>query len=294
MIDFRESSVHKDINDLNQRRAERTCYIIAKGWEGFCDRLQILSNCIDVAISTGRTIHVDWNDRIWTHDNRGFFDYFNIVGLPVVTLLTEIPYMREVHPVFYKGGLGLQTDEWMYDIKHHLVFDATNTEKVLVNCGIGFRTHNFNTLIKHLRIVEEVKICIKSALLKVPQELPVVHLRGTDRPVDETCWEDLRSRVPIAAVVSDDLLLGARWMKESPSSILLSNSLIDSLIAPHKLSAEALANFNLTKHQLNIGLITDFFVIAQASTAYTLNNSSLFFQMARLFGACGGTKLCDI
>ena len=39
---------------------------------------------------------------------------------------------------------------------------------------------------------------------------------------------------------------------------------------------------------MNIRLLADFLILAAAPQAYALNEDSVFFSMARLFGACGG------
>jgi hypothetical protein len=102
-------------------------------------------------------------------------------------------------------------------------------------------------------------------------DLPLVHLRGTDREFKEYHWEALREKAPVAAVISDDATLVERWMNESPDSKLLSKPVKGYT---HKMLT--------SKHKSNIALLTDFIALAQAPEAYALNQESLFFKMARI------------
>ncbi|MDR3580133.1 MAG: hypothetical protein P4L44_09240 [Oryzomonas sp.] len=266
-------------------------YIVIKGWEGFCDRLQCLSEAIVMSQRFNRILFVDWEDRIWSHDRSGFYRYFNLVDLPYVTSAERIPNNIDVFPPFWRRGLGMPADEWVHKLKEELVFDALegrHFEPVWVHPGVGFRTYDFGELVKHLRLSFETLEEVKPLLDKAPLDLPVVHLRGTDRAVSEERWSLLRTAAPVACVISDDAALARRWSNESPDSVVLSDTLIEGSTGGHKLDPNAIKQFGLTKHQMNIRLLADFMVLARARDAYALNEESVFFIMARLFGACGG------
>lgn len=266
-------------------------YLISKGWEGFCDRLQCLSHCVTWALLYNRILYVDWNDRIWSHGNGGFYRYFQLVDLPHVTSVDEIPDKLEVFPRFWTRALGMPADEWMHKIKDDLVFDPAqgrHYEPVWVHPGVGFRAYDFVQLPKHLRLTPEVSADLHALLANVPAHLPVVHLRGTDRPMSEDRWQVLREAAPAACVVSDDASLARRWLDESPQSVLLSDTLAEGQSAGHKLDLQSLQQLGLDKHRMNIRLLADFVVLAAAKEAHALSDQSVFFTMARLFGACGG------
>jgi hypothetical protein len=268
-------------------------YLISKGWEGFCDRLQCLSHCLNIAVQNHRVIYVDWEDRIWCHGSGGFFSYFDLVDICYVTSDLDIPRELPVFPPFWTRGLGLPADEWIHKVKDEVVFDLQSSapdQPVWVHPGVGFRAYDFNLFPKHLRLNTEVAVEILPLLARAIDELPVVHLRGTDRPMSEERWASLRASAPVASVISDDLSLAKRWMAESPQSVLLSDTLVAEKAAGHKLDAGTLGNYGLTKHAMNIRLLADFLILARAKTAYALNAESVFFSMARLFGACGGVE----
>ncbi len=268
-------------------------YLVSKGWEGFCDRLQCLSHCINIAVQHHRVLYVDWEDRIWSHGNGGFFRYFDLVDLCYVTSDEGIPRVLPVFPPFWTRGLGLPADEWIHKVKDEVVFDLQTicpVEPVWVHPGVGFRAYNFIQLPKYLRLNASVAREILPMLANVVENLPVVHLRGTDRPMSEERWTALRQSAPAACVISDDYSLALRWMEESPNSVLLSDTLVAEKVGGHKLDGRTLHKYGLSKHAMNVRLLADFIILARAKIAYALNEQSVFFSMARLFGSCGGVE----
>ena len=266
-------------------------YLVSKGWEGFCDRLQCLSHCVSLALQCERVLYVDWEDRIWSHGDGGFSRYFDLVDMCYVTAPDEIPHKLPVFPPFWTRGLGLPADEWIHKVKDEVEFDLSKVnppEPVWVHPGVGFRAYDFPQLAKHLRLSRESSLEIMPLLECALDDLPLVHLRGTDRPMSEERWAVVRKAAPVACVISDDAALARRWMIESPSSVLLSTTLVEDKAAGHKLDAKSLAAYGLSKHAMNIRLLADFLILAGAKVAHALNEDSVFFSMARLFGACGG------
>ena len=266
-------------------------YLISKGWEGFGDRLQCLSYSIHNALRYNRILFVDWQDRIWNHDESGFYRYFDLVDLPYVTSSEKIPANLEVFPPFWLRGLGLPADEWIHKLKDELVFDpleGKHFEPVWVHPGVGFRAYDFVQLVSHLRFTSDTAAEVRALLVNHSDDLPVVHLRGTDRAVSEERWFALRESAPVACVLTDDAVLARRWLDESPGSILLTDTLVEGTAAGHKLAPPVLEQLGMTKHRMNIRLLVDFVLLASAREAHALNEESVFFSMARLFGACGG------
>ncbi len=253
-------------------------YIVSKGWEGFGDRLQCLSYCINSALRYNRTLYVDWTDTIW---GTSFYKYFYLVGVPFCTTDSAIAY-KTIYPTFWDNKLMLPANNWVYDIRDQLLFEPVKElhyEDVWVHSGIGYRAYDFGQLVARLRLQESVAEYIRDRLPTT--ELPIVHLRGTDRKVSDESWAVLREKAPEALVLSDDFSLVQRWLSESPRSQAFS--------AP----CDGITHFskNVDKHRMNLSVLTDFFVLATAQTAYALNTESLFFSTARLFGKCGGASV---
>jgi hypothetical protein len=247
-------------------------FIISKGWEGFSDRLQCLSYCVTTALRYNRVLIVDWTDDIWGTD---FYRYFHFDNLEYIQDYKVIPKNFTVYPKFYQHKLMLPSHHWVYDIKDQLKFDINNDNDfsdVWVHSGIGYREYNIPLLTKHLRINTDI---VDSVYAEPITDKPVVHLRGTDRQFTEDDWQRLRQLAPTAYVLSDDTKLIDRWKSESPDSIIISTPLPN------------ITHFstNVDKHEQNIKLLREFFILGTASMAYGLNNDSLYFKMSRMVGS---------
>ena len=64
--------------------------LLVKGWEGFGDRLQVVTGCIKYCLHHNASICVDWRDYMWGQDKTDFTDYFEIMGVQSVPLITVI------------------------------------------------------------------------------------------------------------------------------------------------------------------------------------------------------------
>ena len=258
-------------------------FIISKGFEGFCDRLQCLSDCLTVSLKYNRTLIVDWNDRIW---KEGFYRYFWFEDIPEPAAVEG-----EIWPRWWKDALAKPAGDWIYKLRDELTFDIERADPyagVWVHPGIGIRTYNFGILARHWRLTDDCKEHVLEHLKGVP-DLPVVHLRGTDREFKEERFEELVGLVPKAAVVSDDEGLVQRWMQRCPESVVVTKRFVSNKIGGHRVNEWELPD-GLTKHQMNLDLIADFMTLACAKEAHALNEESLFCKMAVLYGKCGGPK----
>lgn len=248
-------------------------YLVVKGWEGFSDRLQCLSYAVTCALRYNRILYVDWTDDIW---GTSFYDYFYFEGLPYIDDYRKIPKGASVYPHFWNNKLMLPAHTWVYDMKDQLVFDISKCNDfsdVWVQSGIGYREYNMPLLLKHLRIRPDI---VDSVYTEPITDLPVVHLRGTDRTFTDEDWARCRQLAPNAHVLSDDSKLVDRWMNESPDSIVISKPKQD---VTH-------FSTNVDKHQYNLDLLREFFILGSANVAHALNENSLYYKMSRLIGSC--------
>lgn len=252
-------------------------YLVVKGWEGFSDRLQCLSYAVTCALRYNRTLYVDWTDDIW---GTSFYDYFYFEGLPYIDDYRKIPKGSTVYPHFWNHKLMLPANTWVYDMKDQLVFDISKTKEfadVWVQPGIGYREYDMPLLVKHLRVRPDI---VEHVYTEPLTDLPVVHLRGTDRTFTNDDWERLRNDAPTAYVLSDDTTLIERWMNDSPDSIVISKPQAN------------ITHFstNVDKHQYNLDLLHEFYILGSANVAYALNQDSLYFKMSRMMCSCDGFK----
>lgn len=264
-------------------------YIIQKGWQGFGDRLQCLSYCVSIAKTYNRILYVDWRDRIWTHDDKDFHSYFYFTGLNYIEKFESVQG-KTVHPEFWDGILHKNSDDWAHGIRQwtELGLDHFPDHDIWVHNSIGFRRWDFGVLAKHLRLVPEIAKAVAMLMKDFEPNEPVVHLRGTDKQFSEERWKELRGLAPVAQIVSDDARLVNRWMEESPTSRLLSDTLVSGGGGGHLMSAKDIGD--MTKHRMNIRLLADFLIIGSAKQAYGLVTDSCFFEMARSFADAGGIE----
>lgn len=249
-----------------------TKYLIVKGWEGFSDRLQCLSYAVTCALRYNRVLYVDWTDDIW---GNSFYDYFYFENLEYIDDYRKIPKCVTTYPHFWNNKHMLPANSWVYDMKDQLVFDIAKTKEftdVWVQPGIGYREYDMPLLTKYLRVRPDIVSEVYSQCIT---DLPVVHLRGTDRNYTIDDWNRVRQQAPVAYVLSDDTTLIERWMSESPDSIVIST--------PETNVTHFSTNVN--KHQYNIKLLREFFILGCAKTAYALNENSLYYQMSKIIGS---------
>jgi len=242
-------------------------FLVHKGWEGFGDRLECLSYSILTAKRFNRVLYGDWTDTIW---REGFYRYFHFTNLPYIDDPDIIAETATVWPSFWQHKLMLPANDWVYEYKDKFKFEpleGMHWEDVWVQVATGFRQWNMPVLSAHLRLNKD----IIEEIGTTETDLPVVHLRGTDRKFTEESWLELRQKAPVAHVISDDQFLIDRWMNESPDSVCQSKPVIGFF---HKSIGP--------KHQSNISLLKDFITLSEAKDAYALNSDSRYFKQARI------------
>ena len=266
-------------------------YIIQKGWQGFCDRLQTTSYCISLAKMYNRILYIDWRDRIWTHDEKDFYSYFYLTDVEYITSFTTIPKDLSVYPSFWQDILNKPADDWVHSLKDYtnMHLEDWPYEDVWVNNSVDYRRWDFDQLANVLRFKEEIAIEI-AGMIRYKNDRPIVHLRGTDKDFvfSQERFYMLAEKYPDAYILSDDAELVEKWLEKNPDAVVLSDQLQKGKGGGHLRSAKELQDIGTTKHQMNLRMLADFIMLASATEAYELIEESAFFQMARLFGKCGG------
>ena len=246
-------------------------WVVHKGYEGFADRLQSLSYCINLAVKYNRRLYVDWTDECWV---KGFYRYFSIDEFDF-----EIPY-GDAYPQFWDQALLKPMGGWAYRIQDLVEFDIKKADgdvPVWVHPNIGYREWDFGLLAKRLKMKRSLEL---EKMLNVrPQK--VVHLRGTDKEHDSERFQMLLREHGDAAVLSDDRRLVDRWLERHPDAVVLTDILSEDGQATHFVGVKG-----KTRHEVNLRVIADFMTLAFAPEAYALVEESLFFKMARVYGGC--------
>jgi hypothetical protein len=288
--------------------------LVLKGWEGLADRLQSLSHCMNYCIKFNAAICVDWRDYMWGQGKRNFSDYFQIVGIPVVSLETVLKRIEEgakVNPPAYTlSHLEAPPAEIIHFSEFASKIDNNCLKQegdIIVHNSKGTRMWHLSNLIQNLRIAEEIRPSIISKLSRLYLPYTSIHLRGTDRKTDSTLKfvSDNYDQLPPHAkarsyIISDMSSLTEEWLALHPESHIIDETAPVLKIPPgkqgtHMLLEEVLEFYGITKHELNINTITDFLVIAFASWGVG-HGESTFTRLAtflRQGGAIGISKWLD-
>jgi hypothetical protein len=271
-------------------------YLIVKGAMGFGDRLQSLKMCVKYAIKHNLQIYVDWSDPIWCHNNESFYDYFKFVNMPVLQSLDQIPEDATVHPAVWKGlikgypkiDLNLTHKDFSLGYIQDQVFDADvivylcNSVRWIYNDSVFFG-HVFRVVDQ--RIIQKVKYRQERYNLK---NAIGIHLRGTDRAtkIDKSYrMAGLNIRLVTKGLlngqkfvaVSDDPEYIEIWKSRYEFPVLTELGNLGGKEGVHQKTAEQLT---VSKDQLNMDLLVDFFTLMSCKEVISTSKDSRFAQEA--------------
>jgi hypothetical protein len=274
-------------------------YLVAKGFLGFGDRLEHLKMCVKFALDNNLQIYVDWSDSKWSHGSESFYSYFKLVGVPQLNSLDDIPENATYYPSVWKGRVKEQLSLDFYRENPTCTIDLL-TQKTLENeadvlvASLGYRDlYKDSTFFANVFRVIEPSI-IKEVIRRQEEynlkKCVGVHIRGTDRikggdrslPVRKCVFNAVSlgamSGLPMVAV-SDDPESFKIWKSSFPQTRLLSSLSLDvsSVKGNHNESKNEL---KITKNQLNIDCIIDFFTLASCKNIVSTYKDSRFFQEA--------------
>lgn len=276
-------------------------YLVIKGWLGFGDRLESLKMGIKYALDHNLKIYVDWTDSMWSHNNESFYTYFKLVNIPQLSSLDEIPEDATVYPTFWKDNLKRPFDQTIQGKVKELGLDLGTLNKpyyadVVVLSNSGRRTiyYDSNFFANVFRVVDD-RVLSRTRERNSKYSLSNmvgVHIRGTDKfknagkrtlgvqyaAVNAVMNGALNGMAMV--VVSDDQQSMQVWKNFFPQSVLLSDLSLQQ--APvkgnHNLSKDDL---KVSKDQLNVDLLVDFFTLSLTNRIVATNGDSRFSQEAR-------------
>lgn len=275
-------------------------YLVVKGWLGFGDRLESLKMAVAYAIHYNLQIYVDWRDPMWTHGSEDFYTYFNLVNMPVLKSLSDIPADATYHPKYWKGHLDEQiTYEFAQKHKDEGldlgVLREPYDADVVVFSSMGPRAlyPDSTFFSKVFRVVDQRIIQkVREHKSRYPVENSWgVHIRGTDRLKPHKRMTSIQSIIANITVnggmnktnmvaVSDDSEHLEMWKRYFPNTYVVSYTRQNS--GPgrgiHSLDKNTL---NGTKDSANVDMLVDFFVLASCERIFTTIKDSRFMQEAR-------------
>jgi len=272
-------------------------YLIVKGACGFGDRLESLKMCVKYAIKHNLQIYVDWTDNIWSHSGETFYTYFNLVNMPTLKSIDDIPEDATVHPPKWKGNLkkahntiGVMPNELNLDYNQDIVFNA---DVIVYTCNGRRYLYSDSQFFANVFRVIDPRVIMKVRQRQQTYDLKNkfgIHLRGTDRAsrIDKSrrmsglnirmVSEGLLNGVKFIGV-SDDPEYIALWkarFKEFPVLTEVGN--LGGNEGVHNKSKEALT---VSKDSLNVDLLVDFFTLASCKHVISTSNDSRFAAESR-------------
>jgi len=275
-------------------------YLIVKGCLGFGDRLESLKMAVAYALHYNLQIYVDWRDPMWSHGSTDFYTYFKLVNMPVLNSLDEIPGNATYHPPYWKGNLHEHlTHDFLLKHKEDkldlgVLKDSYNAD-VVVFSSIGYRTlYIDSSFFANVFRVVDTRILNKIKYHESQKQLSKswgVHIRGTDRA--KRLLRRLNSIQSIVlgftsmggmnqnniVAVSDDREQLEIWKRYYPQSYIVSEHSVkyNSVEGNHHISKE---NLQVTKDDMNVDSLVDFFVLAKCERMFSTMKDSRFFQEA--------------
>jgi hypothetical protein len=276
-------------------------YLVVKGYLGFGDRLETLKMCVAYAINNNLQIYVDWRDPMWSHGSENFYTYFNLINMPVLKSLSDIPAEASYYPPLWKDRIDEQMSPTFFEAHKNegldlgVLHDKKFPADVVVVCSIGMRMLYTNSqfFANVFRVVDQR---IVSALRMHKARYPLerswgIHIRGTDHVHRRKRMLSVQSIVsnvtanggmsfPNKVAVSDDVENLEIWKRFYPETYVVSQPKTTSLKGTHNLASGELG---FSKDSANVDALIDFFVLASCQRIFsTVKNSRFTAEAQRL------------
>ena len=289
-----------------------TQIVVMKAWEGFADRLQVLSHLINYCLVNQAILCVDWRDKNWGQGKWDFSDFFELIGMPVITI-EKVSKMENAKIVpscwtletIEKPMTALQLQDKFTGPIMRNNFGKIEGDIIVTN-GKGFRKFFAGNIIENIRFTKPVADVIQRKLQHFYLPATVIHLRGTDRYNHElinTWFKEYDTLMPHSKArvyhISDSTDLINEWTKKvTQSELCIKDTSILKIptvtkCGTHQLTEEALEFYSVTKYELIIDALADFMALSFATDAVG-NEKSVFFEMARLISGFGPKLTGDI
>jgi hypothetical protein len=250
---------------------------------------------------------------VWGGGEFGFDEVMELVGVDTATkheaLRAMVQQGAKVHPphwtfedVYFRMpgrrahlvGLNSVAKSYIPSIMTHNEPPVVNADVIVTN-GDGDRLYDLSEFTTHVRFRPWVVEGIKTILADFDPHSFVVHLRGTDRPDEGYVTNAIRIlkeefRLPIY-VVTDELRLWEEFKAGVPHAKLVnpnSSSLrikLPSKRGLHFALPSELKEQGITKKELLIEFLADWFALVFAHTAVGREKSTYFMMARALHGA---------
>lgn len=298
-------------SSLGTSSYRRAQVVVMKSPQGFADRLMVLNQCLLYCLKYHAVICVDWEDSTWGVPFHEMFELLGVYSVPKTKVLAMIEqgstltkhwtYEDVKNPICEKTKDMKYVGDWM-STDEAVRFETKQPEEdILVTNGLGKRTTHFELLCITLRLKKDIADIVRSRNPAFGTEYLMVHLRGNDRKVDgflENMMEGFRdvykqwSENKSIFVVSDDQDMLDRWIPEFPACRHPSGQVFDGRLLRKCGQSHLLKADGLTKKEMNISLLSDFFGIMWATARFGMIDSG-FFSLAGSLNQFGGREIID-
>ena len=300
--------------------------VVVKGWEGFADRLQVLSHCIEYCKKTGATICIDWRDSMWGQSVEDFHDYFKIVDIPSIPISSLLERINEITdisgnerpckifpPIWTIDTLLREPFELIHFSEYEKEINLSRITNyveydILVHNGKGNRTYHCSNIINNIRFQPDIREHIEhrlSCLSSIPS-YTAIHLRGTDRLENRSIkntldkvYSEYEELDPFdkqhILIVTDMEELRVEILCRIPNADYILNPSVKSLPknskkGRHKLKPNVLKYYGIKKRDLILDSLTDFMVLCLSDMIISNQHESLFYKMSDLIRKYGGKE----
>jgi|UniRef100_A0A6C0B2M5 hypothetical protein len=274
-------------------------YLIVKGGpSGFGDRLECLIMYIKFALTKNLKIYVDWVDPIWSHNGESFYTYFDLVNIPKLNSIDDIPADATIHPKVWEGKLKLPyTREMGLTTELGQLTDQEFNADVIVASSNGYRL-SYSDLQFFANVFRVIDQRIISKVVEKQKKFDLrnkigIHLRGTDRAtkVDKSHrMAGINIRMVTAGMlnkskfvaVSDDREFLAMWKNRYPDfPVLTEIEAISGTKGVHQLTKNEVG---VPKDLLNVDLLVDFFSLGSCRNIISTSKDSRFANNSKKLG----------
>lgn len=280
--------------------------VVIKSVQGFADRLRTLNQALLYCLRYSAVLCVDWEDDTW---GVPFDDIFGLVGVPYIhkkKVLGMLEHKKDPAkcrwtPKEVKMNLSrlIVRDPKFKTMEYCGGYCATDddvrmnnpppVEEVIVSNGYGRCLNEYKLLVGTLRFKPEVRDAIIGKLATMPERYAMVHLRGTDRSHSgflKSMMDGVRKLdLPPVFVIGDNIEMIDEWLREFPTHReFRPESSIRKLgnAVSHTMSATELAKVGLTKRDMHIETLIDFFGLIKADERIGMKESYFFDTACRL------------
>ena len=297
--------------------------VFVKAYCGWADRLRTLNQALIYCQIYKASICIDWEDDIW---GMPFSELFDLVKIPVVSKKEVLEKIRNGATMNKNWTYAMLRDRlteqhkkivasidysapFMNSVDSTKFIDSQPQEDILITNSKGFAITNMALLCSIFKIKKEVVEVIAPYLKVFETPKVVVHLRGTDRMNNDFLkyasseFEKLtQEEKKNTLVITDSPLLMKMWIEKYPMCRpFRKNTAVSRLPnttkGSHIYTIYELRQFGLTKKQINIETLIDFFAIVFAHKTIGMKESFYYetampmkeFKFWNLFSTYTGT-----